>query len=238
MSVTARVRYPNISFITARSHPGNVIGVENRLPWRMRSDLRRFRETTTGHAVIMGRRTFESIGKILPNRVNIVMSRELSPNSNESILIQKDEGLLFASNRDSALFAADLYSIINDKADIFIIGGENVYTSFEPLVNKVHLTMIFADVKGDAFFNMQFPNKEWKTITEEDSSKSDFDQYPSRYILYERRERRYRYRFLRAFYTDQLSKQEWVGQILKKYSKRIDTYEDQHQSEFAFGAEF
>lgn len=229
--MSSQVRYPNISFITARSCPGDVIGRDNQLPWHLRTDLKRFKALTTGHAVIMGRRTFESIGKILPNRINIVMSRELAANSDESILVQKDESLIFASDQDSALFAADLFSIVHDKHDIFVIGGENVYSTFEKRVNVVHLTLVFANVHGDAFFRMQFPSKEWKTKEEIDLPRTDTDEYASRYIIYERRDRRYRYRFLRQFYTDKLAKLEWVSKFVQKHTKVIDNYEIQFQEE-------
>ena len=227
----SQVRYPNISFITARSDPGGVIGRDNQLPWHLRSDLKRFKALTTGHAVIMGRKTFESIGKILPNRINIVMSRDLAANSEDSILVQQNESLIFASDQDSALFAADLFSIVNDKHDIFIIGGENVYSTFEKQVDVVHLTLVFAKVEGDAYFRMQFPRKEWKIKEEIDFPKTDSDEYPSRYIVYERRERRYRYRFLRQFYTDKLSKLEWVSKFVQMHKGKIDNYEHHFQEE-------
>lgn len=230
----SQVRYPNISFITARSYPGDVIGRDNQLPWHLRSDLKRFKALTTGHAVIMGRKTFESIGKILPNRINIVMSRDLSANSEDSILVQQSESLIFASDQDSALFAADLFSIVNDKHDIFIIGGENVYSTFEKQVNIVHLTLVFADVKGDAYFRMRFPPKEWKIKEEIDYPKTDFDEYPSRYVIHERKERHYRYRYLRQFYTDKLSKVEWVSKLVRTHKEKIDSYEHQFQEELNF----
>ena len=147
-----RVRYPSISYITARSDPGDVIGCDNKLPWHLKSDLRRFKELTTGHAVLMGRRTFEFIGRILPNRANIVLSREMSSNSDESILTQKDENLYFASNKDVALFAADLFSITHEKNNIFVIGGEYIYEAFSDQVDRVYLTTVFAEVAGDSFF--------------------------------------------------------------------------------------
>jgi dihydrofolate reductase len=227
----SRVRYPNISFITARSWPGDVIGRDNQLPWHLRTDLKRFRELTTGHAVIMGRKTFDSIGKILPNRVNIVMSRELSSNTDEKILVQAQDSLFFASDKDSALFAADLYSIVNEKNDIFIIGGENVYTTFENQVNVVHLTLVFAEVTGDAYFRMKFPQEKWRVREEIDFPKTDTDEFPSRYLLYERRKRHYRYRYLREFYTDQRSKHEWAAQFLATHRSTIERYEAQNQAE-------
>src|ERR1700690_3217865 len=73
--MSKHARMPSISTIVARSYPGNVIGYRNALPWRLRTDLRRFREITTGHVVIMGRKTFISIGKPLANRTNIVLTK-------------------------------------------------------------------------------------------------------------------------------------------------------------------
>lgn len=234
MPTTKRVRYPSISFITARSDPGDVIGCDNKLPWHIGTDLRRFRNLTTGHAVIMGRRTFDSIGRILPNRASIVLSRQFSSNRDESSLLLQDENLFFASDEDAALYAADLYSIIHDKSDIFVIGGENIYEMFKTRVNRVHLTLVFANVAGDAFFHMKFPHKEWKTSHEEDLPASDIDQYGSRYIVHERRERHYRYRFLRSFYTEQFTKRAWISEMLKKHEKAIQKYETAHQAEFDF----
>jgi dihydrofolate reductase len=218
----------------ARSDPGDVIGCDDKLPWHLKSDLQRFRKITTGHAVIMGRRTFQSIGRILPNRVNIVLSRELAANSEGDLLERKSESLFFASNTSSALFAGDLFSILQDKSEIFIIGGDEIYRTFEAQVQKVHLTSVFADVPGDAHFRMRFPRREWRTVSEEDFVAKDGDDFGSRYTVYEHRERRYRYRFLRNFYTERLARQSWIGEMLKMNSRKIDAYEHSHQEELDF----
>ncbi|MGI9464727.1 MAG: dihydrofolate reductase, partial [Aestuariivirgaceae bacterium] len=97
MARQKRVTMPSISFIVARSYPGNVIGCENELPWSLKTDLKNFRTITTGHVVVMGRKTLESIGKPLPNRTNVVLSREESKKSN---------GVYWAGNVEDALFIA------------------------------------------------------------------------------------------------------------------------------------
>lgn len=234
--MTKRVRYPFISFVVARSEPDHVIGCEDKLPWHIRSDLQRFRKITTGHAIIMGRKTFESIGRPLPKRVNIVLSREMSSNSDVSVLTRESESLFFASNLDAALFAADLFSILNGRDEIFVVGGEETYRAFFSRVQRVHLTEIYTNgqVQGDAFFRMKFSAREWKIRDEEDVVARDGDDFGSRYILFEHRERRYRYRRLREFYTDQLAKNEWIAHELATHSREIATYENSHQEEFDF----
>jgi dihydrofolate reductase len=224
---------PSISFIVARSYPGNIIGCENRLPWRLRSDLKRFRALTTGHAIIMGRRTFESIGRILPDRTNIILSRLGHRANDVNYLSQEDENLIWASGREAALFAADIFSIIRGKEDFFIIGGEEIFAAFEDLVNRVYLTLVFGNVEGDARFDMKFDPKLWRTKEEDDISQGEHDEFPSRFVVYERRERRYRQEFLSSFYTDQMARQEWLAKALEENSPKIRKYAEQHQEALA-----
>ncbi|MDR3408033.1 MAG: dihydrofolate reductase [Methylovirgula sp.] len=224
------VEMPSISFIVARSYPGCVIGCDNKLPWHLRSDLRRFREITTGHVVIMGSKTFASIGRPLPNRANVVLSNEVRSNDGP---IVADGPLFWASNREAALYLADLVSIANEKIDFFVIGGERIYSLFldADLINKVYLTEVFADVAGDAYFRYKFARDKWRLLHEEDLSASEHDDYGSRFLIYERKERRNRLRWLSEFYTDKLSKTEWVSQYLKEHRREINSYEQAHQLE-------
>src|SRR5882724_3180559 len=125
-----RARMPSISFIVARSSPGNVIGYENKLPWHLKSDLKRFREITTGHVVIMGRATFESIGRPLPNRTNIVLSRNPALTNSGGINFDEGTQLTWTNTFEDALLTADIISICRQKSDIFVIGGEAMYKLF------------------------------------------------------------------------------------------------------------
>ncbi|KKW16678.1 MAG: Dihydrofolate reductase [Parcubacteria group bacterium GW2011_GWA1_50_14] len=117
----------------------NVIGQNNDLVWKIPDDLARFREITKGHPVIMGRRTFESIGRPLPDRTNIVISREKD---------YAPEGVSVVYSVDEAIEKAK--SLGND--EIFVIGGGEIYRQFMPYTDKLYLTIIDAEADGDVFF--------------------------------------------------------------------------------------
>ena len=116
----------------------NVIGKENSLPWNIPEDLKRFKQMTSGHTILMGRKTFDSIGRPLPNRQNIVMTK------NENF---EREGIKVINDFDEAL---ELIKESND--DIFVIGGSKIYELFEPVANALAITRILKDFEGDAFF--------------------------------------------------------------------------------------
>lgn len=220
-----RVRLPSISFIVARSYPGNVIGFRNKLPWHIKSDLKRFRRITTGHAIIMGRSTFESIGRVLPDRANIVMSRS-DRLSNENI-VSYDDGtqLYWASTREDALFIADVISICRGKDVLFVIGGETMYSLFDELVNRVYLTEVFDEFPGDAHFKKSFPLKQWKILEEEDHSKHyDGDDFSHRFSILQKRERKDRYAFVSKFFTNSLDKFERLKTHMKSHKDIVDRY--------------
>lgn len=124
-----------ISLIVAMAE-NRTIGRDNKMPWKLPADLKRFKELTTGHAVIMGRKTFDSIGKPLANRQNIVISR--NPDF-------KAKGAEVAVSLPKALEAA--------KGDeVFVIGGEQIYNEALPLADRIYLTLIHEEIDGDAFF--------------------------------------------------------------------------------------
>ena len=116
----------------------NVIGKENSLPWNIPEDLKRFKQMTSGHTILMGRKTFDSIGRPLPNRQNIVMTRD------EKF---EREGIKVINNFDEAL---ELIKESNE--DVFVIGGSKIYELFEPVANTLAITRILKDFEGDAFF--------------------------------------------------------------------------------------
>jgi dihydrofolate reductase len=124
---------------------GGVIGSGNALPWDLPEDMKRFRELTTGHPVIMGRKTHESIGHVLPNRTNIVVSR---------IGYVAKEGLY---NRDKLgpldiNMALEIAKESPGSEEIFIIGGGEIYSQIIDLVDKLYLTIINRDIPGDTYF--------------------------------------------------------------------------------------
>lgn len=134
-----------ISLIFARSE-NNVIGVDNDLPWRLSGDLRRFKRLTTGHGIIMGRKTYESIGRPLPNRRNVVITRNQ---------VWKASGVEVVHSLEEAL------SLIGETEELFIIGGATLYEAAlaENMVDKVYETLVHADVDGDTFLEIDLSER-------------------------------------------------------------------------------
>lgn len=124
--------------IVARSKNG-VIGVDNRIPWRLRDDMRFFRETTTGNTVVMGRKTFESLGKPLPNRRNVVITRDKRFDADGVDVVHSPEEALALPRK------------VRD-GDLFVIGGQQIYEALLPYTDMVYVTEVQAVVDGDAFF--------------------------------------------------------------------------------------
>ena len=140
-----------ISIIVAMSQ-NFVIGLNNQLPWHISEDLQNFKKITLNHCVIMGRKTYDSIGKPLKDRRNIVISR------NNSLLI---DGVDVVNSLDKAI------SMVEDSSEIFIIGGEQIYTISLPLATHLYVTKVNGDYKGDAFFP-DFIQNEWREVARED----------------------------------------------------------------------
>lgn len=153
----------DISIIVAVAENG-VIGKDNQLLWRLSEDLKLFKKRTTGHAIIMGRKTFDSIGKPLPNRVNIVISRS------------KDleiEGCVVVNSLEKAIEVATQQT---DKNEVFIIGGEKIYTLAENLATKLYLTKVNAKLEGDAFFDLK-PYEKWSISSSVSYKKDEKNEY-------------------------------------------------------------
>ncbi|WP_190234886.1 dihydrofolate reductase [Allorhizobium terrae] len=190
-----RVRMPSAASIVARSYPDKIIGIENTLPWHLRTDLQLFKKRTLGHAVIMGRKTFESIGKPLPNRVNIILSRS------KLDILDEYPSVKWAADPETALYFADVDSIISGNKEFFIIGGEQIYNLFNKFMNRVFVTDVFCgNINGDAKFDVDFAagdvgkRSEWIIKREEEYPKTVSDDYPFRVTEYRRRMPLHRYR--------------------------------------------
>ena len=221
----SRVRLPSISFIVARSYPGDVIGYGNKLPWHLKTDLRRFREITTDHVIIMGRTTFESIGRVLPRRTNVVMSRNTLYRNDNGRIIDNETNLYFTNAFEDALFYSDIVSILREKKNIFVIGGSMLYELFDDFVNKIYLTEVFADFKGDAFFRTKFASPKWRVLEETDYPKNYIgDDFPYRFSILERRDRRNRSEFVTKFFTDNQYKDQWLANKIKERPKLLEEY--------------
>ena len=189
---------PPVCFVVARSHGGNVIGRDGGLPWRLRTDLRRFRELTSGHAVIMGRKTFDSIGRPLPDRFNVVVSRSDAGTRAPIELRGRQTRLLRSRSAEDALFCSDLFTILNGTGRVFVIGGAEIYRRFARIVDRVYLTEVYAEVDGDAFFAERFPADDWKVVGRDDVPRGDGDAFDSTFLVIDRRRSARR---LRAFET-------------------------------------
>jgi dihydrofolate reductase len=140
----------SVSLIVAMAR-NRTIGIDNTLPWRCPEDLKHFKALTMGHHMIMGRKTFDSIGKPLPGRTTVVVTR------NPDLKI---EGCLIAHSLEQAIAAC-----AGDN-EIFIVGGAELYAQALPLVDTLYITEIQQDISGDAHFP-EFDKKNWKTISRE-----------------------------------------------------------------------
>ncbi len=147
-----------ISFIVAMSE-NRVIGVGNRLPWHIPEDLKRFKRITSGHPVIMGRKTFDSIGKPLPGRANIVITR----NKDWAV-----PGVLIVNSLDDAITLAEKQTGSNE---IFILGGGQIFQEALPRADRIYLTIVHTEIQGDTYFP-EFDAKNYKATLEEKHSGS------------------------------------------------------------------
>ena len=139
-----------ISIIAALGR-NRVIGSENSIPWKLPADMKRFRELTTGKPVIMGRKTFESIGRPLPNRANIIITTDKNYRADSCIVVH---------SVDEALKAAK-------GSEIMVIGGSQIYKQFLPTANRMYLTFIDKEFEGDAYFP-EYSEHEWKETSREE----------------------------------------------------------------------
>lgn len=153
------------------------IGKDNQMPWHISEDLKRFKSLTTGHPVIMGRKTFESIlgylKKPLPNRTNIIISRSGYETDHDAHVFKDIESAIFFGQKT----AKEL-----NKKEIFIIGGAQIYTQSLDLANRIHLTKIHKPVDGDAFFP-EIDHEEWQ-----ETERTDYKDHepPYSFITLER----------------------------------------------------
>jgi dihydrofolate reductase len=147
---------PKLSIIVAMSS-NRVIGVNNSLPWHLSEDLKHFKTLTTGHTIIMGRKTYESIGKPLPNRRNIVISRNLNA---------------FYGGIEVVHSLEDAFSTSSNDDEVFIIGGSNIYEQSLHLAEHLYITEIKKAFEGDAFFP-EIDKSLWTESTRETHISSD-----------------------------------------------------------------
>jgi len=158
-----------ISLIVAAS-TNNVIGVRGELPWKLPDDLKRFKQLTLGKPIVMGRRTWESIGRPLPGRQNIVLTRQAGFGA---------QGCDVVASPAAALSAA------GGAEEIMIIGGSQVYDLFMPKASRIYMTRVQAGIDGDAFFPV-LDETEWLLTGTEAHGVDEANEYPFEFRTYER----------------------------------------------------
>jgi len=162
-----------ISHLVALSN-NSVIGVNNDLPWKLKKDLQHFSAYTQNKAIVMGRKTFESIGRPLPNRQNIVISSTLGSLSGIEVVRSLEEGIAAAAewNKKNKL-----------EEEIVLIGGGYVFEESILLVNKLVLTRVDCNIEGDIFYP-EINLEEWTKISDESHAKNEDNQYDFRIQTY------------------------------------------------------
>lgn len=160
-----------LSIIVAKAR-NNIIGKENNLIWKLPADLKRFKELTTGHTIIMGRKTFESLGKVLPNRKHIVFTQ------NPDFKVNNENVKVVHS-------MLEIQEYIESKEENFVIGGAMIYNLLMPHVTKMYITEIDEEFDGDAFFPKVNPEI-WKETSREKGIKNEENNLDYDYVIYEK----------------------------------------------------
>lgn len=161
-----------LSIIVAKAK-NNIIGKDNEMLWKIPEDLKRFRERTTGHTIIMGRKTFESIGGILPDRKHIILSR--NPDFNiDSDYVKVVHSLL------------EIQEYIESEEENFVIGGAIIYNLLMPYATKMYVTQIDKNFEGDALFP-RIKEDEWKEETREKGKEENNNDFNYEFITYVRK---------------------------------------------------
>lgn len=158
-----------ISIIAAMAD-NRVIGIENSLPWNLPADMKWFRQQTMGKPVLMGRKTYDSIGRPLPKRRNIIITRDGSLDI---------EGCEVVTSIDAAL-----KSCINE-AEVMVIGGASFYEQMLPRADRLYLTLVHGSIEGDAHFP-EFDSTEWKEIERTDHHKDEANAFDCSFVIFER----------------------------------------------------
>ena len=161
-----------LSIIVAKAK-NNTIGKDNKLLWNIPDDLKRFKELTINHNIIMGRKTFESIGRILPNRKHIIFSQ------NPDFKIDNE-------NIEIVHSMLQIQQYIEDENENFVIGGAMIYNLLMPYVTKMYVTEIDKDFEGDTFFPRINPDI-WQEISREEGPKDEENDFKYEYVVYKRK---------------------------------------------------
>ena len=160
-----------LSIIVAKAK-NNIIGKENKLIWHLPEDLKHFKELTTGHTIIMGRKTFESLGRALPNRKHVVFS-------------QNPDFKVDDENVEIVHSMLQIQEYIENEEENFVIGGAMIYNLLMPYVTKLYVTQINKDFEGDTFFP-KIDENVWKEVSREKGLKNEENNLDYEFIIYKR----------------------------------------------------
>ena len=160
-----------LSIIVAKAK-NNIIGKNNELVWHLPEDLKHFKELTTGHTIIMGRKTYESLGKPLPNRKHIIFS-------------QNPDFKVHEENVQVVHSLLEIQDLIEGKEEAFVIGGAMIYNFLMPYVKKMYVTEIKQEFDGDAFFPI-INSEEWKETSRTTGIKNEKNNLDYDFVTYEK----------------------------------------------------
>ena len=158
-----------LSLIVAISE-NHVIGREGQLPWHLSADLKRFKQLTMGHHIVMGRKTYDSIGRQLPGRISVVLTRQ----SEWTV-----EGVLTASDLPTAL------KLAGDDEEVFVIGGSQIYQLALPLVDRLYVTQVHATVDGDTYFPA-ITDDQWQLQQTDSFAADEKNDHDYSFLVYSR----------------------------------------------------
>ena len=162
-----------ISLIVAASE-NNVIGRDNDLPWKLPIDMKFFVQTTKGHSILMGRKNLESFGRLLPNRTNILLTRDRN--------FQFEGAEIFYDLQKAIAFAKEI-----EEEELMVIGGGEIYRQCMPFADRIYLTRVHAEIEGDVYFP-QLDSSIWKLKSEEYHEKDEKHNYAFTFQKFERAE--------------------------------------------------
>ena len=151
-----------------------VIGLDNKLPWYLPKDLQFFKQSTWAKPVIMGRKTHESIGRPLPGRTNIIVTRNTGFTA---------KGCVVVHSLEDALERADQQCLIDGGEEIIIMGGAEIYKQALPYADKLYITRVHAQVEGDAFFP-EYDESQWQEVSREEQQKEGTGEYDYGFYVY------------------------------------------------------
>ncbi len=163
--------------IVAAIAANGVIGADGDMPWRLSTDLKRFKSITLGKPVIMGRKTFESIGRPLPGRLNIVVTRSKD---------YAPEGVKIASSLEEAIRVAAERARSDDADTICVVGGGEIYKLAMPLADRLHITHVQCEPDGDTVFPA-IDRAIWAPVHEEQVGEGEKDTFATRYVIYDKK---------------------------------------------------